>query len=159
MTKTLLIEIGVEELPAIPLLKELKNIEKKYLKVLEKYNLISEFEFYYTPRRLVLWHREFKTKQDDKTEEFFGAPKAIALKDNNPTPAMLGFAKKCGVDVSELSFVQKQGKEVLYYKKETKGVESKLLLNDIINEWIASLDFGKSMRWGSQTKSFIRPIR
>jgi glycyl-tRNA synthetase beta chain len=159
MTKTLLIEIGVEELPAIPLLKELKNIEKKYLNVLEKYNLVSEFEFYYTPRRLVLWHREFKEKQEDKVEELFGAPKQIALKDDKPTPAMLGFAKKCGVDVSELSFVEKQGKEVLYYKKETKGVASNLLLNDIINEWIASLDFGKSMRWGNLSESFIRPIR
>lgn len=28
MTKPLLIEIGVEELPAIPFLKELENIEK-----------------------------------------------------------------------------------------------------------------------------------
>ncbi|MBD3794322.1 MAG: glycine--tRNA ligase subunit beta, partial [Campylobacterales bacterium] len=53
MFKTLLIEIGVEELPAVPLLKELKNIEKKYADILQSYNLLGEFEFYYTPRRLV----------------------------------------------------------------------------------------------------------
>ncbi|MFA7501256.1 MAG: glycine--tRNA ligase subunit beta, partial [Sulfurimonas sp.] len=159
MIKPLLIEIGVEELPAIPLLKELSNIEKKYADILEKNSLLCEFEFYYTPRRLVLWHREFKTEQDDSSEEFFGAPIDVAYKDGMPTPAALGFAKKCGVDIKEIGSAQKGAKEVLYYKKELKGKSSVLLLNEIINEWIRSLDFGKSMRWGSLEESFIRPIR
>ncbi len=159
MTKTLLIEIGVEELPAVPLLKELKNIEKKYLNVLEKYDLVCEFEFYYTPRRLTLWHREFPTKQEDKVEEFYGAPKAIAFKDGAPTKAAEGFARKCGISVDALEFAKKDGKEVLYYKREVKGRESKELLSDIISEWIHSLDFGKSMRWGDLHESFIRPVR
>jgi len=159
MLKPLLIEIGVEELPAVPLLKEMKNIEKKYATVLEKYSLLGEFEFYYTPRRLVLWHREFKLKQDDSVEEFFGAPLAVAYKDGNPTPAATGFAKKCGVTLEELSSAKKNGKEVLYYKKDVKGKESRELLEGIIHEWLHSLDFGKSMRWGSLDESFIRPIR
>ena len=54
MIKPLLIEIGVEELPAIPFLRELPNIEKLWLDILEKNALVCEFEFYYTPRRLVL---------------------------------------------------------------------------------------------------------
>lgn len=36
MVKPLLIEIGVEELPAIPFLKELPTIEKQWLDILEK---------------------------------------------------------------------------------------------------------------------------
>ena len=159
MLKPLLIEIGVEELPAVPLLKEMKNIEKKYAAVLEKYSLLGEFEFYYTPRRLVMWHREFKLKQDDSVEEFFGAPLAVAYKDGKPTPAANGFAKKCGVSLEELSTAEKNGKEVLYYKKDVKGQESRELLGNIIHEWLKSLDFGKSMRWGSLDESFIRPIR
>ena len=105
MIKPLLVEIGVEELPAIPFLKELPNIEKKWAKVLEENNLLCEFKFYYTPRRLVFWHREFKTKQDDKEIEFFGAPVKIAYKDGEPTGAALGFAKKCGVDISDISSI------------------------------------------------------
>lgn len=159
MLKPLLIEIGVEELPAVPLLKELKNIEKKYVDILEKNSLLGEFEFYYTPRRLVIWHREFKTHQADSVEEFFGAPIAVAYKDGEPTPAANGFAKKCGVSLAEISTATKGGKEVLYYKKDVKGKESTELLGDIINTWINSLDFGKSMRWGSSVESFIRPIR
>ena len=159
MLKPLLIEIGVEELPAVPLLKELKNIEKKYADILEKNLLLGEFEFYYTPRRLVIWHREFKTSQDDSVEEFYGAPIAVAFKDGEPTPAANGFAKKCGVSLDEIGHIQKSGKEVLYYKKDVKGKSSTKLLEEIINEWIKSLDFGKSMRWGSNSESFIRPVR
>ena len=159
MLKPLLIEIGVEELPAVPLLKELKNIEKKYADILEKYSLLGEFEFYYTPRRLVIWHREFKTNQEDSIEEFFGAPVTVAFKDGEATPAANGFAKKCGVTLEELGRTQKGGKEVLYYKKDVKGKSSIELLPEIIESWIRSLDFGKSMRWGSLSDSFIRPIR
>ena len=159
MLKPLLIEIGVEELPAVPLLKELKNIEKKYADILEEYALLGEFEFYYTPRRLVLWHREFQTSQEDSVEEFFGAPVAVAFKDGEPTAAAHGFAKKCGVSLEELGRAEKGGKEVLYYKKDIQGKASVELLPEIIEKWLKSLDFGKSMRWGSLRESFIRPIR
>jgi len=159
MLKPLLIEIGVEELPAVPLLKELKNIEKKYADILQKHSLLGEFEFYYTPRRLVIWHTEFKTAQEDSVEEFFGAPMSVAYKDGVATPAAIGFAKKCGVTLDALGKAEKGGKEVLYYKKDVKGKESVVLLPEIIESWMHSLNFGKSMRWGSLNDSFIRPIR
>jgi len=159
MNKPLLIEIGVEELPAIPFLKELPNIEKKWSDILEKNRLLCDFEFYYTPRRLVLWHKEFQLAQEDSVVEQFGAPVKIAFKDGEPTGAALGFAKKCGVDVSELDRIDQGKGEVLYFKKEVKGSASKDLLNDMVNEFMKSLNFGKSMRWGDRSDSFIRPIR
>lgn len=159
MIKPLLIEIGVEELPAIPFLKELPNIEKLWLDILEKNALVCAFEFYYTPRRLVLWHSEFPTMQAKREEELFGAPLSVALKDGVPTAAALGFAKKCGVEFSEVSSALKDGKEVLYYKKTIEGSASKLLLKEMIESFIKGLNFGKSMRWGFLEESFIRPIR
>ncbi|WP_263833151.1 glycine--tRNA ligase subunit beta [Sulfurospirillum oryzae] len=159
MIKPLLIEIGVEELPAIPFLKELPNIETLWLDILEKNALACEFKFYYTPRRLVLWHEAFPTQQNEREEEFFGAPLSVALKDGEPTPAALGFAKKCGVDFAQVSQAQKDGKEVLYYKKTIAGQSSKNLLQAMIESFIKGLNFGKSMRWGFLEESFIRPIR
>jgi glycyl-tRNA synthetase beta chain len=160
MLQALLIEIGVEELPAVPLLKELDNIEKKWAKVLEERSLLCEFEFYYTPRRLVLWHREFPSAQEDTVEEFFGAPIAMAYdEEGKPSKACEGFARKCGVSVDELSRSEKGGKEVLYYKKDVKGEQSKHLIDAMITEFMKSLSFGKSMRWGSLEESFIRPVR
>ncbi|RXJ98389.1 glycine--tRNA ligase subunit beta [Arcobacter sp. CECT 8986] len=159
MNKPLLIEIGVEELPAIPFLKELPNIEKKWMEILENNKLACEFDFFYTPRRLVLWHREFPISQPNSVVEQFGAPIKIAYKDGEPTAAALGFAKKCGVDVKELTEIDQGRGPVLYFKQEVTGKNSEVLLNDMINEFINSLHFGKSMRWGSRTDSFIRPIR
>lgn len=159
MNKPLLIEIGVEELPAIPFLNELPNIEKKWSDILEKNRLLCDFDFFYTPRRLVLWHREFQVKQEDSTVEQYGAPIKIAYKDGVPTGAAISFATKCGVDVSALDKIDLGKGEVLYFKQEVVGSESKTLLNEMVNEFVASLNFGKSMRWASRTDSFIRPIR
>lgn len=159
MIKPLLIEIGVEELPAVPFLKELPSIEKKWADILEKNALLCGFEFYYTPRRLVLWHSEFLLEQADREEEFFGAPLHVAFVDGKATPAAIGFAKKCGVEVEELGSIQKEGKEVLYFKKTIKGQNSKNLIGEMLQEFLDGLNFGKSMRWGSNKESFIRPIR
>ncbi|WP_024787997.1 MULTISPECIES: glycine--tRNA ligase subunit beta [unclassified Lebetimonas] len=156
MLKPLLIEIGVEELPAIPLLKELSNIEKSWLNILEEYNLKTDFNFYYTPRRLTLWHREFPTKQEDKTEEIWGAPKAIAEKN---LKAVEGFAKKCGILPNEVEYKTKGNQEFLYFKKEVKGKEAKKLLPEMIEKWLKSMNFGKNMKWGSCREEFIRPLR
>ncbi len=159
MQQPLLIEIGVEELPAIPLLMILKQIQNSWTDILAKYKLECEFEFFYTPRRLVLKHKAFPTKQQDSNIELFGPPLQIAIKDGNPTPAGLGFAKKCGVEFDKLQRVEKNNKEILYYQKQEIGMLSKELLEDMINEWISSMNFGKMMRWGSRSDEFIRPVR
>ncbi len=159
MIKPLLVEIVVEELPAIPFLKELPNIEKKWADILEANDLLCEFDFYYTPRRLVFWHREFKVVQENKEQELWGAPVAIAYKDGEPTGAAHGFAKKCGVELSSIETKAKGNQEFLYFKSTVEGKKSSELLNDMVNEFISKLNFGKSMRWGSRTDSFIRPIR
>ena len=159
MTKPLLIEIGVEELPAIPLLKIIKNIEKSWENILKEYRLDSQFEFLYTPRRLVLKDDSMPVKQKDSTTELFGPPVMVALKDGVPTKAGDGFARKCGVSFDELGRVEKNGKEVLYFKKEEIGKPTKELLQEMIDRWIASMSFGKMMRWGSRSDEFIRPVR
>lgn len=124
-----------------------------------KNKLLCGFDFFYTPRRLVLWHREFPVSQPNSVVEQFGAPVKIAYKDGKPTNAAIGFAKKCGISVEKLEQIDKGKGPVLYFKQEVEGKESEILLNDMVNEFIHSLNFGKSMRWGSRTDSFIRPIR
>jgi len=157
--KPLLIEIGVEELPAIPLLKIVNNIQKSWGDILKEYALSTEFKFLYTPRRLVLVHSAIANKQEDSIVEFFGPPLQIAFKDDEPSKATLGFAKKCGVSVEELDRSTKGDKEILYYKKTIEGKETTLLLEGMLNQWLKSMSFGKMMRWGSRTDEFIRPLR
>ena len=159
MTKSLLIEIGVEELPAIPLLKILKNIEKSWADILKEYRLDSKFKFLYTPRRLVLLHRDIPLKQQDSITELFGPPISVAIRDGEITKAGEGFARKCGVSFDKLDRATKNGREVLYFKREEIGKDTKELLEEMIKKWIASMSFGKMMRWGDRRDEFIRPIR
>jgi len=159
MTQPLLIEIGVEELPAIPLLKIVSHIEKSWKKLLEEYKLSCDFEFIYTPRRLVLRHDSIAKKQEDSTIELMGPPLTVALKDGKPTKAGEGFARKCGVNFATLGRAEHNGREVLYFKKEEKGAQTDALLEKMITEWIDSMAFGKMMRWGTRSDEFIRPIR
>ncbi len=159
MTKPLLIEIGVEELPAIPLLKIVKNIEKSWKELLTEYRLESAFEFVYTPRRLVLRHEAMPLRQADQTIELVGPPVMVAVRDGEVTKAGEGFARKCGVSFEELGRIENKGKECLYFKKEQKGLETITLLQEMLEKWLGSMAFGKMMRWGSRKDEFIRPIR
>ena len=59
----LLIEIGVEELPAIPFLKERANIAPKWRAVLETNRINSDFRFEFSPRRFVLFHGRAKIRR------------------------------------------------------------------------------------------------
>ncbi len=159
MAQKLLIEIGVEELPAIPLLKELPNIKPKWQAVLDEYSLQSEFELFYTPRRLVLLHENFPQHQADSVIELIGAPKDIAYKDGKLTNAGKSFILKAGISESELKFKLIKGKEVLYHQQKCAGRRSSELLGEMIEKWLKNLNFGKTMRWGSGKFEFIRAIR
>ncbi|KAA6225490.1 MULTISPECIES: glycine--tRNA ligase subunit beta [unclassified Campylobacter] len=155
----LLIEVGVEELPAIPLLKTLNQIQNNWENTLKEYRLQSEFEFFYTPRRLVFFHKNFKEKQEESFEEFIGAPKEIAFKDGVLSKAGLSFLQKANISENELGFKEIKGKEVLYYQKQVKGKNAKECLGLMIEEFLKGLNFGKSMRWGAYDFEFIRAIR
>ena len=159
MTQPLLIEIGVEELPAVPLLKILKNIETSWEKILNNHMLESDFTFLYTPRRLVLLHEAMPLKQADQTIELMGPPVQAAIRDGEPTKAGEGFARKCGVSFEALGRAENNGREVLYFQKERKGAPTDELLGEMIREWIGSMAFGKMMRWGARSEEFIRPVR
>jgi len=159
MSYNFILEIGVEELPAIPLIKELHNIPMKWKKVLEQNKLLCEFDFFYTPRRLVFAHTSMDRKQKDYFQEYFGAPKTIAYKDGVLSNAGKSFIKKHNINESDIQISKKGDKEVLYHKQEIVGKDINSLIVEMINEFMKSLNFGKKMRWGRGEFEFIRPIR
>ncbi len=166
MTKTgqieiqpMLVEILFEELPAVPLLKELPNIANRWRDILDSRELRTKFEFYFTPRRLVFFHENIALAQPDKIDKLIGAPVSIAYKEGKPTPAGIGFAKKCGIDIEHITTKEINGTQMLYFEKQTTGKATAQLLENMVTEFLAKLNFGKSMRWGEGKYSFIRPVR
>ncbi|MGX3044451.1 glycine--tRNA ligase subunit beta [Helicobacter sp. T3_23-1056] len=165
-TQELLIEILTEELPAIPFLKEWQHIPSKWNAKMAESRLKADFKLHFTPRRIAIFSRSFPTHTDDETKEFFGPPLHIAYtngdKNQGLSNAGQSFLKKAQISENEIQDTTKDGKEVLYAKQVIKGVKSCKILPKIIGEFLASLNFGKSMRWGDCIQnggvSFIRPI-
>ena len=74
----------------------------------------------------------------------------------NPTPAALGFAKSCGVDIKELEIDNKVGK--LLCKKTVAGQKTIDLLPGIVKGAIKKLPIARLMRWGNNDTEFVRPV-
>ncbi|GHP92616.1 glycine--tRNA ligase beta subunit [Helicobacter pylori] len=160
----LLVEILVEELPAQALLNEYKEMPKKLHALFQKRALeVGKIEIFYTPRRLCLLVKDFPLLTQETKEEFFGPPVKIACNHQDKTQGLnelgLGFYQKLGLkDHQHFQTAFKNNKEVLYHAKIHAKEPTKDLIMPIVLEFLEGLNFGKSMRWGSVEKSFIRPI-
>lgn len=158
-TSSLLIEIFTEELPFSGIKREIDNVKPKFLAVLESHKIRAEVEFFWTARRLIIHAPHFPNKQNDEIIECWGAPVSIAFDNGIPTNAAKSFMKKFNIAESALQIRPKDGKDCIYYEMLQSGQMTRDLLESIIAEFIASLHFGKSMRWGSVEVAFVRPIR
>ncbi|AFX91327.1 glycyl-tRNA synthetase subunit beta [Helicobacter pylori Aklavik117] len=160
----LLVEILVEELPAQALLNEYKEMPKKLHALFNKRALeVGKIEIFYTPRRLCLLVKDFPLLTQETKEEFFGPPVKIACNYQDKTQGLnalgLGFYQKLGLkDHQHFQTTFKNNNEVLYHAKIHAKEPTKDLIMPIVLEFLEGLNFGKSMRWGSVEKSFIRPI-
>jgi len=159
-SRDLLVEIGTEELPpkALPTLS--KAFEREIAEGLGKQNLgFSGTAAYATPRRLAVLVSDLQESQADAAVEKFGPALQAAFDANGkPTKAAEGFARSCGVDVSDLSEKNDGKVTKLYYQATRPGDQTANLLPAIINDALASLPVPKRMRWGSSHVEFVRPV-
>lgn len=157
-TAPLLIEIGCEDLPArfvVPLAEALRDgIAGGLARRGVAGGTTTSFA---TPRRIAVLVADVAARQPDQSLEFVGPALAAATKDGQPTPAALGFAKKCGVAFAELG--EKNGK--LHYAKQQPGRATAELLSEIFEETLRAMDelVPKRMRWGSGEETFVRPVQ
>ena len=123
MAKDLLLEIGVEEMPApfmSPALAELKILTEKIL--LEKRIDYTSVRTLGTPRRLVLHVEGVAETQHDAIMENRGPKKEAAFdKEGQPSKAAQGFARGQGIDVSELQIREVAGVEYVFAIKTGNG--------------------------------------
>jgi glycyl-tRNA synthetase beta chain len=111
------------------------------------------------PRRLVLMVDDVADMQKAKTSTITGPPeKQLALMEGKPTIAAEKFASKAGVSLDQIT-VEDTGKgRYLTAVIEEKCESSVSILEGILEKEILSIPFPKSMRWGSLSISFARPI-
>ena len=159
MAKDLLLEIGLEEMPAHVVTPSMKQLEEKTAKFLDENQLTYDtIETFSTPRRLAIKVTNIPERQADSEEEVKGPAKKIALDaDGNWTKAAEGFVRGQGLTTDAITFRELKGVEYVYVTKYTHGKESKEVLTGLADV-IKSLTFPVTMHWAEYDFEYIRPI-
>lgn len=160
MEKTLLFEIGTEELPAAYIPKAMASLEALLRKALEANRIgFSSIRSYGTPCRLALIVDNLTERQPDARIECKGPQKKAAFDAaGNPTPALIGFARSQGVEIKDMKTVDTGKGEYTVAIKDVKGALTMELLPDMLTSLVSGDLFAKTMRWGSHEISFARPV-
>lgn len=159
MAKDLLLEIGLEEMPAHVVTLSRIQLEEKVIKFLDEHHLDYEtVQSFATPRRLAVKVTAIPEKQADVEEEVKGPAKKIALDaEGNWSKAAQGFVRGQGVTTEDIVFKELNGVEYVYVTKFTKGQSAKEVLTKL-NDVITSLTFPVTMHWANYDFEYIRPI-
>ena len=162
MTSPLLVELLTEELPPKALARLMEAFSRGIFEGLKEKNFLAgaaESRPYATPRRLAVVISDVLDKQPDRVVERKGPAVATALDAaGNPTPALLGFAKSCGVDVAKLARRPGDKGEYFVYSSKHKGEPLKQHLVAVVEMALKKLPIPKVMRWGSGEAQFVRPV-
>ncbi|MCC6554582.1 MAG: glycine--tRNA ligase subunit beta [Polyangiaceae bacterium] len=158
-TRDLLLEIGVEELPASFVDAALRALPELAGKRLADLRLAhGAIRALGTPRRLALLVSGLSARQRDLEEELTGPPVKAAFKDGAPTKAAEAFAQKLGCAVSDLRRVAGPKGEYLAGTRRETGRPAVELLPELLASLVPAIPFRKSMRWGTGEMAFGRPI-
>lgn len=157
--KQYLLEIGLEEVPARFLMEIAKQLQERVEDFLTDRRINFESsKSYSTPRRLAVLVEGIDSHQADLTEKMRGPSLKVAqTEDGDWSPAATGFARGQGASVEDIVVEDYNGEDYIFIQKHVEGQPVEEILKEM-GTVIDSMTFPISMSWGSQEKSFIRPI-
>ena len=155
-----LLEVRSEEIPARMLEPGLRELGTRVFEDLMSRGIgPREVESGYTPRRMVLILSGLPEREPDREEQVMGPPvRAAYTADGSPTPALAGFAKRCGVEPEQLSRVTTDKGEYLAATRRIEGRPTREVLAALVPRVLAGISWPKTMRWGSGTGPWVRPV-
>ncbi|MGQ0838199.1 glycine--tRNA ligase [Actinokineospora sp.] len=159
--RTLLFEIGTEELPPHEVGRTADAVRRALTDKLGATRLgHGEITTYATPRRVVALVEAVEPTEPD-AERTVRGPRASAAfdADGAPTKAAAGFARGQGVDASALRRIDVDGVEYVGVTRTDVGRGAVEVLSGILGEIVGELRADKNMRWGDPKLSFTRPVR
>ena len=163
-TRDFLLEIGCEEMPSAPLNHAVVQLGELVRKGLDDAGLAhGKVETHQSPRRLVAYVHDVALATEELNEVKRGPAASIAFDaDGAPTKAAQGFARKFGVDASQLARrVDSDGREYVFAEKHVDARPATPILSALSEQVIGSIEWPnyRSQRWGSEHQTFVRPIR
>ncbi len=159
--RTLLFEIGTEELPPHEVARTAEAVRRALTEKLAATRLgHGEISAYATPRRVVALVEAVAATEPD-AERTVRGPRATAAfdADGNPTRAAAGFARGQGVDPAELVRIEVAGVEHVGITRTDLGRGAVEVLSGLLGEVVGELRADKNMRWNDPKLSFSRPVR
>jgi glycyl-tRNA synthetase beta chain len=168
MDRELLLEIGVEELPAGWLPGLTRQMAEKLDARLAAMRLTPDVkvETFSTPRRLTACVGRMPERQEDFDETVTGPPVSAAFNPaGEPTPAALGFAKKQGVSFNAIERLDTPKGTYLAIRKHHRGRSTVDVLPELLGGLLRDMAFPKQMHWDAMLEDgrgdlvFGRPIR
>lgn len=159
MSKNLLIELGLEELPAYVVTPSEKQLGERLATFLTENRLsFEDIQTFSTPRRLAARVIGLANQQTDLTEDFKGPAKKIALDAaGNFSKAAQGFVRGKGLTTDAIEFREVKGEEYVYVTKHEAGKPAKEVLLGVA-EVLAEMTFPVSMHWAKNSFEYIRPV-
>jgi glycyl-tRNA synthetase beta chain len=159
----LLIEIGLEEVPARMIAGAEAELGKRVNDLLKRERLLeadSKLTTYSAPRRLAVLAEGVLAKQADTEERLTGPSCKVAFKDGAPTAAAEAFAKKAGVDVADLEKVETPKGEYVSARVNRPGrAAAEIFVSELAKEVLA-IYWAKNMYWREgKAERFVRPVR
>ncbi|MFN3558184.1 MAG: glycine--tRNA ligase subunit beta [Brevundimonas sp.] len=146
----LLLELFSEEIPARMQQGGARDLERMVAERLKAAGLTYDaLTTYGGPRRLTLVIDGLLAATPDREEELKG-PKASA-----PEQALEGFLRKTGLTRDQLT--ERDG--VLFAVISSKGRPTADLIAEMVDQIVRTFPWPKSMRWGSGTLRWIRPLK
>jgi glycyl-tRNA synthetase beta chain len=160
VSETLLFELATEEIPAAYQKNLYGDWEKRLPQLLKATALpYKEVKVFATARRMAFTIVSIAESGEDVSETLQGPAKSVALgADGKPSPALIGFAKKAGVDPEKIEF--KDSGKGLYAAATVlrKGASLRATLPKLLHELLVNYRFPRSMRWGDSPTVYARPI-
>jgi glycyl-tRNA synthetase beta chain len=155
-----LLEIGCEEIPARMIDAASQELRDRVARLLGRERLFADqIVRFDSPRRLAVMALEMTGSQPDVTEQVNGPSVSVAYKDGQPTPAAHAFAKKAGVDVTQLEKVTTPKGEYLAARVTKKGRSASEVLAENLAKELAAIYWPKNMYWRKTSERFVRPVR
>ncbi len=156
MREDFLLEILVQELPYKFIPSAIAQLKSLFEKLFNENGLAyDKINVYATPRRLAVLVDNLALSQETVQKDAKGPILNIAKTPQGEySPAAIGFAKKNGVELSDLY----EKDNYIWAKIEIKGKSSAEILKDNIESLILKLQGAHFMRWGYNSEKFSRPI-
>jgi glycyl-tRNA synthetase len=159
--RSLLVEIGVEELPSADLDFALEQLRSHVPAWLDEMRLEhGAIRISGTPRRLAVYVESLAAHQPDRQDLVKGPSAERAFRpDGVPTPAAIGFAKSKGLAPKDLEVREFEGGKYVFAVVKQTGLPSLQVLAESLPGLVAGIKFDKSMRWNDSGVAFSRPLR